>query len=92
MEAAITRAIPGKPEQGKLGEEHALTLEEVIKSYTINVAWLVHYDDVTGSIKVGKCNGESGADVSFHPSTLLSRRANQLPQLRCIRIREYREG
>jgi predicted amidohydrolase YtcJ len=54
MEAAITRAIPGKPEAGKLGEEHALTLEEVIKAYTINVAWSLHYDDVTGSIEEGK--------------------------------------
>jgi len=54
MEAAITRAIPGKPEKGKLGEEHALTLEEVIKTYTINVAWALHFDDVTGSIEKGK--------------------------------------
>lgn len=54
MEAAITRAIPGKPEAGKLGEQHALTLEEVIKAYTINVAWSLHYDGVTGSIEEGK--------------------------------------
>ena len=54
MEAAITRAIPGKPEAGKLGEEHALTLKEVIKAYTINVAWSLHYDKVTGSLEEGK--------------------------------------
>ena len=31
-----------------------MTLEEVIKAYTINVAWSLHYDDVTGSIEEGK--------------------------------------
>ena len=29
-------------------------MEEVIKAYTINVAWSLHYDDVTGSIEEGK--------------------------------------
>ena len=54
MEAAHTRGFPGKPEKGKMGEQHALTLEELIRAYTINVAWSLHYDDVTGSIQEGK--------------------------------------
>ena len=54
MEAAITRQFPGKPDRGTMGEEHALTLEELIEAYTINVAWSLHYDDVTGSIEEGK--------------------------------------
>ncbi len=54
MEAAITRAFPGKPEKGTMGMEHALTVEELIEAYTINVAWSLRVDDVTGSIEEGK--------------------------------------
>ncbi len=54
MEATITRAFPGKPEKGTMGEEHALTLEEIVKIYTINSAWTLRLDDVTGSIEEGK--------------------------------------
>jgi predicted amidohydrolase YtcJ len=54
MEASITRGFPGKPEVEKMGPEHALTLEELIQAYTINVAWVLRLDDVTGSIEEGK--------------------------------------
>lgn len=54
MEASITRGFPGKPEKGKMGPQHALKLEEVIVSYTVNAAWSLHIDDVTGSIEEGK--------------------------------------
>ena len=54
MEASITRSVPGKPEKGVMGEEHALTLEELIEAYTLNVAWSLHYEEVTGSIEEGK--------------------------------------
>lgn len=54
MEAAITRGFPGKPEKGTMGEEHALTLEELLEIYTINTAWSLQIDDITGSIEVDK--------------------------------------
>jgi len=54
MEASITRGFPGKPEIPKMGPEHALTLEELIVAYTINAAWVMRLDDVTGSIEEGK--------------------------------------
>mgnify|MGYP001814999890 CR=1 FL=1 len=54
MEASITRAFPGKPEKGTMGKAHALTLEEMIEIYTINSAWTLRIDDVTGSIEEGK--------------------------------------
>lgn len=54
MEASITRGFPGKPDKDKMGEEHALTLEELIEAYTINAAWSLRIDDVTGSIEKGK--------------------------------------
>lgn len=54
MEASATRGFPGEPEKGTMGEEHALTVEELVEAYTINVAWSLHYDEVTGSIEEGK--------------------------------------
>ena len=54
MEASITRGFPGKPDREAMGPEHALSLEEVIKAYTINAAWSLRIDDVTGSIEAGK--------------------------------------
>ena len=54
MEASITRGFPGKPEIEKMGAEHALTLEELIRAYTINAAWVLRLEDVTGSIEPGK--------------------------------------
>jgi len=54
MEASISRGFPGKPEKGKMGPQHALKLEEVIISYTVNAAWSLLIDDLTGSIEEGK--------------------------------------
>jgi len=54
IEATITRGFPGKPELGKLGEDQALTLEESLQAHTINAAWSLHLDEITGSIEVGK--------------------------------------
>jgi predicted amidohydrolase YtcJ len=54
MEASITRGFPGKPEKGTMNPQNALTLEELIQAYTINAAWSLHLDDVTGSIEEGK--------------------------------------
>ncbi len=54
MEATITRGFPGKPDVEKMGPQHSLTLEETIIAHTINAAWALHLDDVTGSIEKGK--------------------------------------
>ena len=54
MEATITRGFPGKPEVEKMGPQHALTLEETIVAHTLNAAWVLQMDDVSGSIEVGK--------------------------------------
>ena len=54
MEASATRGFPGKPELGKLNADQGLTVEELIKIYTINSAWAMNLDKVTGSIEVGK--------------------------------------
>ncbi|MBW2398381.1 MAG: amidohydrolase [Deltaproteobacteria bacterium] len=54
MEATITRGFPGKPDVEKMGPQHALTLEETIIAHTINAAWSLRLDAVTGSIEPGK--------------------------------------
>ena len=54
MEATITRSFPGEPDIPPLGEHQALTLEETLKVHTINGAWILRLDDVTGSIQEGK--------------------------------------
>ena len=54
MEASITRAIPGKSDSPTMGPEQALTVEEMIEIYTINVAWSLHLENETGSIEEGK--------------------------------------
>jgi len=54
MEASATRAFPGKPEKGTLNPEQALTVEELVKIYTINAAWSLRIENVTGSIEEGK--------------------------------------
>jgi len=54
MEATITRGFPGKPEIEKMGPQHALTLAETIKAHTLNVAWVMQNDEITGSIEEGK--------------------------------------
>ena len=54
LEATITRGFPGEPEIGKFNPEQAITLEESIRVHTIYGAYVMHIDDVTGSIEVGK--------------------------------------
>jgi predicted amidohydrolase YtcJ len=54
MEASVTRGVPGNPDVPKMSPEQAITVAEAIDSYTINVAWSMLIDDVTGSIETGK--------------------------------------
>ena len=37
-----------------MGPDQALTLEETIRIHTVNGAWTLRTDDVTGSIETGK--------------------------------------
>jgi predicted amidohydrolase YtcJ len=57
IETAITRDDPGGPIQDSeyeiLGNEH-VDLETMIDAYTINGAWQIHAEDVSGSIETGK--------------------------------------
>jgi predicted amidohydrolase YtcJ len=54
MEASVTRGYPGKPDVPAMGLDQTLTLEETIRIHTINGAWTLRLDEVTGSIATGK--------------------------------------
>jgi len=50
-----TNAPSAAPEyQGRLGEDPGLSREAVLRAATINAAYELHEDDVTGSVEVGK--------------------------------------
>ena len=54
MEATLTRGFPGHPEIEKFNPDQAITLEETLEVHTINGAWVMGLDDITGSIEEGK--------------------------------------
>ena len=54
LEASITRGYPGKPDVATMGVDQALSLEESIRIHTLNGAWTLRMDEVTGSIEAGK--------------------------------------
>ncbi|MEH6592223.1 MAG: amidohydrolase [Halioglobus sp.] len=54
MEASITRRTPGKPDSPAMSPEQSMSVEELIVAYTINTAWSLMIDDITGSIETGK--------------------------------------
>jgi len=54
MAAAVTRTDPKRPELGAWSEENRVTVEQIIRTYTMNGAYLMHAESETGSIEVGK--------------------------------------
>ena len=54
MEASLTRMNPDRPELDPMGADQALTVAELVEIYTINTAYSLHLEEVTGSIEVGK--------------------------------------
>ncbi|WP_293856731.1 amidohydrolase family protein, partial [Steroidobacter sp.] len=57
FKVGVTRAnAPDAPAEyrGKLGDDPGLTRETVLRAATINSAYELHQDDVTGSLEVGK--------------------------------------
>ena len=54
MEASLTRKNPTRPDLEPMGVDQALTVAELIEIYTINTAYSLHLDEVTGSIEKGK--------------------------------------
>ena len=54
IETAIRRSDPDDEIDGTLNEDEKMDLTEMLKAYTINGAYLMHQDNLTGSIEIGK--------------------------------------
>jgi len=54
IEVAMTRQPPGAPDVAPLLTHEGVTLEDAIKAYTLDVAFVTHREDVTGSLTIGK--------------------------------------
>jgi predicted amidohydrolase YtcJ len=54
MEVAVRRQDPLEDAGPVLNERERISLSSIIDAYTINAAWLMHHEDKTGSIEVGK--------------------------------------
>lgn len=54
LEVAVTRTNYENPSSGSLLPGEGVSLEEAVRAHTINAAYALHLDDVTGSIAPGK--------------------------------------
>jgi len=75
IEAGMTRRAPHGPVSEPLVPEQALTLAQLIDAYTINAAYQLHHEDMTGSIEVGKA-----ADVVMLDRNLFEVRAEDISE------------
>jgi predicted amidohydrolase YtcJ len=54
IEVGVRRQDPRTADGPVLNENERVSLETMIDAYTINAAWLMHHENSTGSIEVGK--------------------------------------
>jgi predicted amidohydrolase YtcJ len=54
IETAVRRQDPWGTGGPVLNKEERVSLETMLEAYTINAAWLMHHEDITGTIEVGK--------------------------------------
>jgi hypothetical protein len=54
IEVGMTRRDPGDADSTPMLSDQALELEDLLAAYTINAAYQLHQEDLTGSIEVGK--------------------------------------
>jgi predicted amidohydrolase YtcJ len=54
IETAIRREDPENVITGVLNAAERMDLDEMLRAYTINAAYLMHQETTTGSIQVGK--------------------------------------
>ena len=54
IETAVRRQDPDDRVSGFLNKNESIDLTEILKAYTINAAYLMHREEYTGSIAVGK--------------------------------------
>ncbi len=54
IEVALTRRRPGATQGEQLSPDERITLPQAIQNYTLNSAYVLHEDDRTGSLTLGK--------------------------------------
>ena len=79
IETAIRRSDPDGNIPGVLNENERIELTEILKAYTINTAYLMHQEDMTGSIETGKF-----ADLIILEQNLYQISADEISEVRVL--------
>lgn len=77
IETAVTRQDPFGPSKLRARTDEAVDLETILAAYTINGAWLMHREDVAGSIEPGKL-----ADLVIFDSNLFEIQADTISDVK----------
>jgi predicted amidohydrolase YtcJ len=80
IETALTRADPDGAVPGVLNADERVDLDTMLAAYTRNGAWLMHQEDLVGSIEVGKA-----ADVVVLEKNLFELTAREIADVRVLR-------
>ena len=84
FKVGVTRTnVPDAPPEyrGRLGDDPGLSANTVLRAATINAAYELHQDDVTGSLEVGKL-----ADLIVLDRNPLAVPAEEIAKLKCSRL------
>ena len=79
IEVAMRRQDPLEKAGPVLNERERVSLSTMIAAYTINAAWLMHQEDKTGSIEVGK-----QADIAILDRQLFEIPAPEISEVRVL--------
>ena len=79
IEVALTRRDPGATQGEQLAPGERITLDQAIENYTLNSAYAIHKDGVTGSIEAGK-----SADLVVLDQDLFRIPANQIAKTKVL--------
>jgi len=79
IETAIRREDPNDRLKGTLNEAERMGLTEMLKAYTINAAYIMHQDNITGSIEAGKF-----ADLIILDKNLYDIPPNEISEVRVM--------
>jgi hypothetical protein len=79
IETAIRREDPDGRLKGILNPDERMGLTEMLKAYTINAAYIMHQDHITGSLEVGKF-----ADLIILDKNLYDITPNEISEVRVL--------
>jgi len=79
IETAVRREDPDDRVDGALNKTESIGLTEMLKAYTINSAYLMHQENVTGSLETGKA-----ADLIILERNLYNIPVNEISEVRVL--------